>query len=88
MRSARKSHLESIAKSTAGKIRTVSAVNALRTVWLLAIAWYELGVFYWDVASCGWPDREFTYREEATKSVRPIAVSLHCWKADVHTWVC
>ncbi|KAH8119213.1 Metallo-dependent phosphatase-like protein [Phellopilus nigrolimitatus] len=32
------------------------AVSALRAVWLLAVVWYELGVFVWSASVCRWPD--------------------------------
>lgn len=34
-------------------------VNLIRLVWLLAVAWYELGTFYHHTASCPWPDEHF-----------------------------
>ena len=34
-------------------------VNLIRLVWLLAVAWYELGTFYHHTASCLWPDEHF-----------------------------
>ncbi|KAL5523631.1 hypothetical protein ACEPAG_7804 [Sanghuangporus baumii] len=46
----------------------MSAVNVLRVVWLFVIAWYELGVFYWSVAKCRWPDQEFIYSDQARKT--------------------
>ncbi|KAL5523938.1 hypothetical protein ACEPAG_8111 [Sanghuangporus baumii] len=35
-----------------------SPVAAVRTVWILAVLWYELIVFRWDLAGCRWPDDE------------------------------
>ncbi|EKM54583.1 uncharacterized protein PHACADRAFT_185493 [Phanerochaete carnosa HHB-10118-sp] len=33
-------------------------VNALRTVWIAAIIWYELGTFIYCVSQCKWPDTQ------------------------------
>ena len=30
----------------------------LRIVWIVAILWYEVGVFHWSVVSCRWPDKQ------------------------------
>ncbi|KAL5485043.1 hypothetical protein ACEPAI_7685 [Sanghuangporus weigelae] len=35
-----------------------SPVSAVRAVWILAVLWYELGAFRWDLAGCRWPDAE------------------------------
>ncbi|KAI1796433.1 Metallo-dependent phosphatase [Ganoderma leucocontextum] len=32
-------------------------VNLVRLVWLLLVAWYELGIFYSHTSSCPWPDK-------------------------------
>ncbi|CAE6478019.1 unnamed protein product [Rhizoctonia solani] len=31
-------------------------INALRFVWICLVIWLEVGVFYWDLRSCHWPD--------------------------------
>ena len=31
-------------------------VNTLCALWLIALAWYELGTFYYHVSTCPWPD--------------------------------
>ncbi|KAF7790395.1 hypothetical protein EIP86_001350 [Pleurotus ostreatoroseus] len=36
--------------------RNPGLVAALRVLWVLAIAWNELGTFYWHVRRCAWPD--------------------------------
>ena len=36
--------------------RNLGLVAALRVLWVLAIAWNELGTFYWHVRRCAWPD--------------------------------
>ncbi|KAJ1304354.1 hypothetical protein OPQ81_005509 [Rhizoctonia solani] len=32
------------------------AINALRFFWICLIVWLEVGVFYWSLRSCHWPD--------------------------------
>lgn len=32
-------------------------VNLTRFLWLLLVAWYELGVFYSHTSDCAWPDK-------------------------------
>lgn len=32
-------------------------VSTLRAIWVVAVLWYECGVFYWSTAVCRWPDK-------------------------------
>ncbi|EIW63035.1 uncharacterized protein TRAVEDRAFT_69187 [Trametes versicolor FP-101664 SS1] len=49
-------------------------VNFLRLVWLLSVAWYELGTFYHHTAGCAWPDE--TLATSGTSTVPPTHVLL------------
>ncbi|KAI0334970.1 hypothetical protein GY45DRAFT_1351073 [Cubamyces sp. BRFM 1775] len=49
-------------------------LNFLRFVWLVAIAWYELGTFYHHVSSCPWPDSALM--ASGTSSLEPTHVLL------------
>ena len=33
----------------------ITLVNVLRVVWVVAILWYELAVFSYEVSKCPWP---------------------------------
>ncbi|RPD78267.1 Metallo-dependent phosphatase [Lentinus tigrinus ALCF2SS1-7] len=48
-------------------------VNLIRLVWLLAIAWYELGTFYHHTASCPWPDEHFETLDSTPTHVLVVA---------------
>ncbi|KAI0356201.1 Metallo-dependent phosphatase [Trametes cingulata] len=37
-------------------LATPRLVNLTRLLWLVAVAWYELGTFYHHTATCPWPD--------------------------------
>ncbi|EJF65103.1 Metallo-dependent phosphatase [Dichomitus squalens LYAD-421 SS1] len=49
-------------------------VNFARLVWLLLVAWYELGVFYSHASSCPWPDE--TLRISTTSITSPTHVLI------------
>ncbi|KAJ2989890.1 hypothetical protein NUW54_g8643 [Trametes sanguinea] len=49
-------------------------VNLLRLIWLLAIAWYELGTFYYHTSSCPWADESLSH--SGTTTARPTHVLL------------
>ena len=46
---------EAIRRRGAGLRSRLTAVNALRILWVLVVLWCELGVFLWSVAWCRWP---------------------------------
>jgi ethanolamine phosphate phosphodiesterase len=31
-------------------------INALRLLWIILILWGEMGVYFWSLRSCSWPD--------------------------------
>lgn len=37
-------------------LRQRLVVNSLRALWTGLVLWYELGIFYYSVDSCPWPD--------------------------------
>ncbi|KAL1696336.1 hypothetical protein GGG16DRAFT_43723, partial [Schizophyllum commune] len=32
-------------------------LNALRLLWIVIVVWGEIGVYYWSLSSCRWPDK-------------------------------
>ncbi|KAI0812590.1 Metallo-dependent phosphatase-like protein [Irpex lacteus] len=39
-------------------LKDISLINWLRITWLLAVLWYEYGVFKYSIAYCGWGDKQ------------------------------
>ncbi|KAI5123642.1 hypothetical protein M0805_001675 [Coniferiporia weirii] len=52
-------------------------VAALRLTWVLTILWYEVGIFFWSVAGCRWPDAVFGQAKSSSGTqASPIHVLL------------
>ncbi|TFK94574.1 Metallo-dependent phosphatase [Polyporus arcularius HHB13444] len=61
-------------------------VNLIRLVWLLAIAWYELGTFYHHTASCPWPDEAFATRDHSPHVPTHVLVVADPQIPDTHSY--
>ncbi|KAJ7647177.1 hypothetical protein FB45DRAFT_191286 [Roridomyces roridus] len=63
-------------KATAPFTRTVSrpvVINGLRFVWVVALVWGELGVYFWSLSSCKWP--EITSSTHGSKPTHVLLIS-------------
>ncbi|EJD03179.1 Metallo-dependent phosphatase [Fomitiporia mediterranea MF3/22] len=53
-----------------------SSLAAVRSVWLLAVLWYEVGTFYWTITRCRWPDVDLVFGEKLDDGPTPPTHAL------------
>ncbi|KAL1717433.1 hypothetical protein EV715DRAFT_274297 [Schizophyllum commune] len=41
-------------------------LNALRLLWIVIVVWGEIGVYYWSLSSCRWPDKNLPQHASPT----------------------
>ncbi|EJD03085.1 Metallo-dependent phosphatase, partial [Fomitiporia mediterranea MF3/22] len=59
------------------KASFLSAADVLRITWIAAVAWYELGIFFWSVGRCQWPDKAFVYDSAVGTKSEPASQLAH-----------